>query len=256
MIASLGMYENAETAAANDRYWALIRDALRDAGLSAPEALTRGEAAYWPAWQSPDLVLSQTCGLPYRAQLAPHVTLIGTPDYGVADCPPGHYRSVFVARKDDPRTDMTAFSGAAFAYNEGLSQSGWAAPLAWFSAHGLTLAPAIQTGSHAASAQAVARGDADFAAIDAVTWRLLCRHTDSAHHLRGVGTTFATPGLPYIAAKGADANASFDAIAKAIAALSPEDRNTLMIEGIVRIPAQDYLAVPIPAAPAPATQAD
>ena len=250
------MYDRAETAAAHDRYWALIRDAMRDAGLSAPEGLTRGEAAYWPAWQSPSLVLSQTCGLPFRAKLAPHVTLIGTPDYGVADGPPGHYRSVFVARKDDPRANVAAFSGASFAYNEALSQSGWAAPLAWFLAHGLTLLPAINTGGHAASALAVAQGKADFAAIDAVTWRLLCRHTDVAHQLREIGTTFSTPGLPYIAAKGADAEASFHAIAQAIAALSPKDRDTLMIEGIVRIPAQDYLTVPIPAAPSPTARAD
>lgn len=256
MIASLGMYDNADIAAANDRYWALIRDAMRDAGLSAPEALTRGVAAYWPAWQSPNLVLSQTCGLPYRAKLAPHVTLIGTPDYGISNCPPGHYRSVFVARKDDPRAELAAFSGAAFAYNEALSQSGWAAPLAWFTAHGLTLAPTLQTGSHAASVLAVQQGEADFAAIDAVTWRLLCRHTDCKSILREMGTTYTTPGLPYIAANGADAEASFHAIVQALKALSAQDRDTLMIEGIVRIPAQDYLAVPIPAAPDPSARAD
>ena len=64
MIASLGMYDRTETAAANDRLWAGIRDGLRARGIAAPEALTRGDGAYWPAWQAPDLVLSQTCGFP------------------------------------------------------------------------------------------------------------------------------------------------------------------------------------------------
>ena len=64
MIASLGMYDRAETSAANDRFWALIRDNLRDAGESAPDALTRGADAYWTAWQSPELSFSQTCGVP------------------------------------------------------------------------------------------------------------------------------------------------------------------------------------------------
>ncbi len=250
MIASLGMYDRPETAVAHDRFWALIRDALRDRGLAAPQGLTRGKAAYWPAWHSPELVLSQTCGLPYRAKLAPDVTLIGTPDYGIAGCPPGHYHSVFVARKHDPRSDPLDFSGARFAYNEALSQSGWAAPLAWFQAQGLTLTPTLQTGAHETSAQAVAAGHADFAAIDAVSWRLLCRHSDWPKALRKIGSTFVTPGLPYIAAKGADADASFQAVSQAITALSAQDRDTLMIQGIVRIPAQDYLAVPVPQAPA------
>ena len=256
MIASLGMYDRPETAAAHDRYWALIRAAMRDSGVAAPESLTRGDGAYWPAWQSPDLVLSQTCGLPFRAKLAPHVTLIGTPDFGVAGCAPGYYNSVFVARNDDPRADLPAFSGARFAYNEALSQSGWAAPLAWFHARGLSLIPTLLSEAHEKSAQAVAEGKADFAAIDAVTWRLLCRYTDLGQRLRALGTTSATPGLPYIAAKGADPEATFQAVARAIAALSAQDRDTLMIKGIVRVPANEYMSVPIPLGPDQSAQPD
>ena len=86
MIAALGMYDRPETAAANDALWALIRDGLRARGMDAPEVLTRGAGAYWPAWESPDMLLSQTCGLPFRARLHEKVTLIGTPDYGVEGC--------------------------------------------------------------------------------------------------------------------------------------------------------------------------
>ena len=50
MIASLGMYDFGAAQAANDRLWALIRDGLRARGIAAPEALTRGEHAYWDAW--------------------------------------------------------------------------------------------------------------------------------------------------------------------------------------------------------------
>ena len=77
MIASLGMYDRAEAQPANDRFWALIRDGMRARGLAAPDSLTRGAGAYWDAWQSPDLILSQTCGFPYRAKLHDKVTLIG-----------------------------------------------------------------------------------------------------------------------------------------------------------------------------------
>ena len=93
MIASLAMYDRAEAQPANDRLWGLIRDGLRRSGGAAPDRLTRGDGAYWPAWEAPDLVLSQTCGYPFRARLIGTVTLIGTPDYGVTGCPPGHYCS-------------------------------------------------------------------------------------------------------------------------------------------------------------------
>lgn len=249
MIASLGMYDFAANATANDRFWALIRDGLRQQGIAAPDALTRGAAAYWDAWQSPDLVLSQTCGLPFRARLHDRVTLIGTPDYAVAGCPPGYYRSVFIARADDPRSDAAEFAKARFCYNDALSQSGWAAPKAWFDHRGLALTPALATGSHAGSTLAVLEGRADFAAIDAVTWALLQEERSWTAGLRVIGQTDPTPGLPLVSAPGARAGALFDAVGAAIDALSPTDRTALRLKGIVHIPASAYLALPIPAAP-------
>lgn len=250
MIASLGMYDRPETAPANDRLWAAIRDGLRAEGIAAPDALTRGEHAYWDAWQSPDLVFSQTCGFPFRAKLHDQVTLIGTPDYGLPGCPPGHYNSVFVARFDDPRSTLAAFSDARFAYNEDLSQSGWAAPQNHAAAHGLHFPPSLQTGGHRLSALAVADGRADLAAIDALTWQLLNQYEPFAANLREIASTEPpTPVLPYITAKGADAALYFRVTAAAIAGLSAEDRAVLHLKGLIAIPASAYLAVPTPASP-------
>ncbi|OHC54506.1 MAG: hypothetical protein A3D16_10050 [Rhodobacterales bacterium RIFCSPHIGHO2_02_FULL_62_130] len=250
MIASLGMYDRAETAGANDRLWAGIRDGLRAAGLAAPDALTRGEHAYWDAWQSPDLVFSQTCGFPFRARLHDHVTLIGTPDYGLPDCSAGHYYSVFVARADDPR-GLVDLATARFTYNEELSQSGWAAPQNHAAAHGLPcFHPHLRSGGHRLSALAVAEGRADVAAIDAVTWALLSRWELLTAQLRVVDRSRpSTPALPFIAGKGADAGLYFDVVKAAIAALAPEDRAALHLRGLVRIAAEDYLAVPTPLPP-------
>ena len=248
MIASLGMYDRAETAAANDRFWALIRDALRAKGLAAPEDLVRGEGAYWAAWQDPKLVLSQTCGFPFRARLHDKVTLVATPDYGLEGCPPGYYASVFVARAEDGRC-LPEFRQARFAYNEALSQSGWAAPQNHAAAMGFHFATLVETGSHRGSALAVAEGRADLAALDALTWSMLQRWEPAAASLRVVARTAPTPALPYIAAKGADAETSFAALAAAVAALSAQDRETLSLRGVVRIAAARYLAVPIPPTP-------
>ena len=249
MIASLGMYDFGPLMGVNDRLWALIRDGLRRGGVSAPEALTRGEGAYWQAWQSPDLLLSQTCGYPFRARLQGKASYVGTPDFGVEGCPPGFYRSVFIARADDPRRDVTDFDGARFAYNEALSQSGWAAPQTHTAMLGIRLAPAIQSGGHRLSAQAVAEGRADIAALDAVTFRLLQAHDPMMAALKPVGLTDPTPGLPYITAQGRDPEPIFAAASAAIAALAPADRATLGLKGLTRIPVDAYLAVPNPPSP-------
>lgn len=251
MIASLAMYDFAPALqAANDRLWQGIRDGLRGQGIAAPASLTRGDAAYWPAWQSPDLVLSQTCGFPYRTQLWDKVTLIGTPDYDLQGCPPGHYVSVFVARADDPRARLPEFADAGFAYNDAQSQSGWAAPQNHAAALGLRFRPALQTGGHRASTLAVAQGLADFAALDAVTWALLQRHEPGMARLKEIARTAPpTPALPLIAASGVDAALYFAVVATAIAGLSQTDRDTLLLRGITAIPTSAYLAVPTPPTP-------
>lgn len=248
-IASLGMYDFGAAMAAHDRLWALVRDRLRAAGHVAPDALTRGPDAFWPAWEAPNLLLSQTCGYPFRARLVGRVAYVGTPDYGVEGCAPGQYRSVFVARADDPRADLAAFDGAAFAYNEAMSQSGWAGPQTHAARLGLRLPPVIATGAHRLSAEAVVKGQADIAALDCVTWALLQTDDPAMRSLRVVGMTDPAPGLPFITALDGPADLLYVVLTGAIAALPAEDRATLNLRGIVRIPQEDYLAVPSPPPP-------
>jgi ABC-type phosphate/phosphonate transport system substrate-binding protein len=248
MTASLPMYDRAEAQAANDRLWAGIRDRLRAAGLAAPDGLRR-DAALWDQWTDPGLVLSQTCGLPFRARLHDRVTLLASPDYGLEGCPPGFYRSALVARADDRRATPQAFSGAALAYNEGLSQSGWGAVWEFARDHGIALRPALGTGSHRASAQAVAQGQADWASIDAQTWRMIARWDGWAAGLKVLGWTRPTPALPFITARGRDPVPVRDALGAAVAAMDEADRAVLNLRGIAVIPASAYLAVPIPPAP-------
>ena len=244
MIAALPMYNRAETAGANDQLWTAIHQALR----YGPQTLTR-DMDVWDIWHSPDLLLAQTCGYPYRARLHGHVTLIGTPDYGVPDCMAGYYNSVFIARRDDSRRNLPDFDTATFAYNEPMSQSGWAAPMAHMDALSLTFGSYVQSGAHVKSAQMVANNHADIAAIDAVTWAMIENYDDFASELHIIAKTTPTPGLPYIAAARVDKPELFSAIAKAISALPSETRNALLIKGIVDIPAGQYLAIPTPDAP-------
>ncbi len=162
-LAALPMYDWPELRAATDRLWTALRDALRAAGVAAPDALSR-DLGLMQAWTDPRLVLGQTCGLPLVRELAGQVTVIGAADYGVAGCPPGWYRSALVVRADDPRETLAEFRGAGLAVNGFDSQSGWgailhhAAPLA----HDGRFFGGIEvSGAHAASVDLVASGAAD-----------------------------------------------------------------------------------------------
>mgnify|MGYP005840355769 CR=1 FL=1 len=241
MIASLPMYDRTELQPANDRLWAAIRARLG----AGPARLARGGDP-WADWRHPGLILSQTCGYPYRTRLHGQVTLVGTPDHGLKGCPPGQYRSVFVARADDPRDTPAAFAEARLAYNDACSQSGWVAPRNFARAQGFAFAGTLCTGSHAASARAVAEGCADIAALDAVSWRMIRAHDTFATGLRVLGHTPPTPALPYITARDHDPAPVFAALAGAIADLAPDDRAALSLRGVRRIPAAAYLALPDP----------
>lgn len=245
MIASLPMYDTASTAAANDRLWQAIRARIG----KGPDALDRQTDPH-ETWRDPALILSQTCGLPYRSGLHGKVQLVGTPDYGLHGCSPGYYRSALVVRADDPRRSVTEFAGARFARNDRRSQSGWAAFLNHLDdlgPHAELSVRVTDTGAHRASAQAVADGHADLAALDAVTWALIQRDTDLDMHLRVLDWTRPTPGLPLITSAHEDAEAMFAAVSAAISALSENDRRCLLLKGIVKIPAGNYLDVPTPA---------
>ncbi len=245
MIASLPMYDLPEIVPATDRYWALIRDALRDRGIAAPETLDR-ERPFHAPWTDPDLILSQTCGMPFRTSLKGRVTLVATPDFGLPDVPPGHYYSRLVARANDPRS-LTDLVAGTMAYNNTDSQSGWSAAVTHLSAAGLSPRDLAETGGHIGSLEAVAFGRADYAFCDAVTFSLLERHRPAAvAHLRTVARTEPTPGLPYITALGRDPAPIRTALTDAVIALTATDRSALMLTGIANIPEPAYLAVPTP----------
>lgn len=241
MIAALPMYDMPEVRAETDRLWACLRDALRDAGFEAPEALTRDITDPWPHWRDADLTLSQTCGLPYSAKLTGHVTLLGAPDYDLGETPEGHYFSQIITRADDPATSLSDLSGGRFAFNMRESQSGWAAADAIFGIHN-TFDGTVETGGHAASAHAVAEGRADVATLDAVTWALLGRHDPVTRDLKVIGQTPPTPGLPYISRAMPDADAARmrKAVAAGIAALDHPARDALLLRGFAPMTDADY----------------
>ena len=245
MIADLPMYQRPELVDAHNNYWSLIHQQMAKLGIKSPEQLSP-QSDMANSWLHPKLLLSQTCGMPYRNSLHGKVQIVGTPDFQVDGCPAGYYCSAIVVRRQDVKKEPAEFEKATFAFNSEQSQSGYSAAYWHIKPHGFWFSNKMQSNSHAASAKAVADGSADIAAIDAVTWRLISRYEKFTDRLAVLGWTQPTPGLPYITASANDRQQIFESIASAIDKLSTTDRSLLGIQSLVYIPAADYLSVPNP----------
>ncbi|ASP22905.1 phosphate ABC transporter substrate-binding protein [Antarctobacter heliothermus] len=239
MIASLPMYWQPEMAHHWDLFWNAVQQRLPDLPpLTTPDALPDD---WYVHWMAPELILSHTCGLPFRDRLRDRVTYVASFDYALPDTPPGFYHSVVLARRGETRDQ----GDMRLAYNQPDSQSGWG------STRGRPFASYLETGSHRASVSAVIEGRADVAYVDAVTWRILCLLDPTvAEALEVIDRSIPTAGLALITAIGNDPLPLRPALAEALETLPDESRAAMGGPvGITLLQNDDYLAVPIPTAP-------
>ena len=216
LTATLPMYDWPERRAETDARWAKLRDALRSEGFDAPDELTRADdlAALWLA---PDLLIGETCSHPLATDLAGRVRYVATPVHRTPGCGRGTYRSAIIRKgsgEDMPaprRTYAARFEPRAvagrMAANKRSSMSGYVALVRDSAAFGLVMPPQdeiLWTGAHRASVRAVAAGEADYAAIDCVSWTLALDHEPAACDLFVAGWTASRPGLPLITSLGVD----------------------------------------------------
>jgi ABC-type phosphate/phosphonate transport system substrate-binding protein len=186
-------------------FWDEIRRGLSERGFAdIPESLDepRDLLAHW---RSHDLAFSQTCGLPFSTVLRGEVALIGVPHYSAAGCAGPSYRSVIVVREEDDARRLADLPGRRAAINSLDSHSGFSqlvAALRPFAAGRNVVAGAVASGAHLASLKLIRSGDADFAAIDCVTWALAARDDPEATvGLRIVGRSPPSLGLPFVTAR-------------------------------------------------------
>ncbi len=201
MRALLPMYDWPEVETATDAWWTAIAARLRTHGIAAPAALTR--TGDLPAlWMAPDLLLAQTCGLPFARYLHGRVHLVATPCYAADGCEGPRYRSWLVVRRGERCHRLADLRGGVAAINEPGSLSGWLALADAVDGADTSFAAIRQTGSHRASLAAVRDGAADVAAIDAVSLDLAERFApDLVRGLERLAPTQAFPALPLITAR-------------------------------------------------------
>ncbi|MDJ0614511.1 MAG: PhnD/SsuA/transferrin family substrate-binding protein [Rhizobiaceae bacterium] len=249
-IATLSMYDWPETRPALERFWNLIAKELENAGLPSPKQLNNSEEQM-PLWQSPDLIVGQTCGWPYANHLRGTAIPFARFDHGLDECPPGTYRSVFIGQSLADKLYLESPEALAacpmIAINGEDSQSGFHVfsevagqqPAALLSHNKL-----LHTGSHRASILAVAKKEAQIAAIDAVAFELAKKHEPRAvQNISIVGHSRPKPSLPLITSKhySEDKITLLNAVSRACELLGQKDRNTLCIEQVISAEDKDYL---------------
>ncbi|MBV9510479.1 MAG: PhnD/SsuA/transferrin family substrate-binding protein [Caulobacteraceae bacterium] len=247
-IASLAMYDWPELQWANDAIWSAIAAELNARGLAeVPVRLTRNEDLA-AVWTSPSLLLGQTCGYPLMTRLKDRVRLVATPCYDAPGCEGPFRRSAIVVAASSRASRLADLRGARCALNDATSDSGMnllraaIAPLAGGQAF---FSQVIITASHLASAEAVASGAADAAALDAVSYAHLRRlKPEVTRALRLLQWTERTPGLPLVTAADPATVRLLQAALSAVAG-DPEladARRALLLSEYHRLPLSHYRA--------------
>jgi ABC-type phosphate/phosphonate transport system substrate-binding protein len=247
-VASLPMYDPPGLAAATDALWAAIAAACRAEGLGdVPPALDRARPHH-EVWNDPALFLSQTCGYPLVHQLRGRVRVVATPRYAVEACAGASYSSHCVVPRASGATRLDDLRGAVAAVNDVNSQSGMnalralVAPLA---GGGGFFARVRWSGSHLASLELVARGEADLAIIDCVTFALVERlRPELAAAVRMIARAPLCPGLPLITA-AATGDDELAALRRALTRVATHPglealRGALLLDGFEVLPDSAY----------------
>ncbi|WP_421851758.1 phosphate/phosphite/phosphonate ABC transporter substrate-binding protein [Novosphingobium sp.] len=251
-LASLAMYRDPPVIAEATRaLWADLGARLAAAGMADVPAALDESIAHDAAWLDPRLLLAQTCGYPFMTQLQNRVRLVATPLYRHPGCIEALGGSFLIVRADAGVGAVSDLRGAVAAINDWGSNSGMNLlrhTLAPHAVGGRFLAAVARSGSHRASIAMVARGEADVAAIDCVTFGNLARFApETVAGVRILAETAKTPGLPLIT-RSAASDAEVHQLRGALADLArdpatAELRDVLGLEGFTALEACDYDAV-------------
>lgn len=207
-VASLPWYFFDEISWAYDVLWRHLAESLDAAGFeSVPEALS-SHRNYRAHWASENLLLTQCCGY-HIASRAQNLRVIGVPFFDVGnDGQPGRYRSLIVKRKDSRGRSILDFKGKRAVYNDNQSFSGHTALLCTVPRDRLNseyFVAADGAGSHLDSVRRIISGDADVAAIDAVTYQIIMDHWPNlAEQLEIIEETILAPAPPYVTSSKRD----------------------------------------------------
>ena len=208
--ATLPMYAEPELRPSIERWWTGVARHLRDHGVAeVPGALAWSEDRY-RAWQSPDLLFSQTCGHPLVHSLGSSVQVVATPHYEAPGCEGPKYRSFVLVREDTGDRSIAELRGKRLAVN---GRDSWSGYRVWRRILSASIdveemfGEIVITGSHRESIRGVREGRADACAVDCVSYALLgARSPAELDGTRILDHSPLQPALPFITGAATEAD--------------------------------------------------
>ncbi len=239
----LGMYPFTSVAWAWDEIWA----AVHERAPWTPASLTRSGDVH-ARWYDNDCIITQVCGWPFAALHRNDMHVVGAFSLDLPDADGvGHYHSVLLSADDRPLAELVGAQIHAVA-NSADSLSGWLSLRAATVGVGQEWPGTVTfTSAHHDSIRALAKGEADLAAID--SWSLALISAEEPElvrglHRAGMGPRIPTPALTARKSLGDRLVAELrDAFDDALGAPETVDaRSALHIGGFARLGLDDYLA--------------
>ena len=187
----------------------------------------------------PNLLISQTCGYDIAVPYPRPLEMIFTPSYAAPGCERGHYVSLLVVTKTSGVRQLSDLKRPRFTANDARSYSGYHCVRALWP----SFATIDFSGGHRESLAAVRRGDADLAAIDAITWEFHRLYEPSRlEGLRVIARTAPAPAPPLVTSVRTSAQ-DLGALRRAFRAVLAQDPalcRRLLIDDFVSFDDRDY----------------
>ena len=196
------MYDMPEVSQAIDSLWQGIAHHLRREGVrDVPRQLVHDQPL-GDLWSDRNLFFSQCCGYDVVHGFEDRLQVLGTPWFSAPGCSNGNYASFVVVPENSPYQDVIDMLGKSVVINGPESQSGMNALfslVAPYSEEGKFFSDVLVSGSHVESLAALARGDADVAAVDCLTYELLRLYRPATiDGTKPIGSTYPAPAPPYV----------------------------------------------------------
>jgi len=154
------------------------------------------------ALQESGLVFGHTCGYPLMTRLKDRFTPFCVPVFDVSGTNGRRYSSRFIVAGDSDIRSIEQSRGRVAAVNTPDSNSGMNVLRHAVARHhidGRFFSRILASGGHLYSLQAVARGEADIAAIDCVSYQLIEDHwPELVSQVQTIGYSVESTGLPFV----------------------------------------------------------
>lgn len=170
---------------------ARLRDVLTEAGIDLRESF------------APGFAVGQICGITYANAPAGQLRYLATMVADAPNVPVGHYNSLLVTPRNGGLSTPADFDPAR--HRAVINETGSFSGNLTFSAHmacehNAGLGTVMKSGAHINSISMVARGEADLAAIDRISFALAGRTVPGdVAGISVIGETRPHPGVPFVA---------------------------------------------------------